>query len=198
VTSSGGGITIHRSQHAQQYVVVPNGIARNTRLTFRARGLLVMLLSLPPEWHVTADMLAEDNPDSRTAIRAAMLELREAGYVLVHRIQGERGRWTTRLEVFDTASTERALAASGPTSGDATNPQVAPNAGGPAAGQTAFIPKYRGSARTRSRPRAEPEPRPEWCGRCDRVTRHVDVGDGAVARCPDCHPIAVAARRPAP
>ena len=75
------GIVIHRSRHAQEYVVVPNGVARDKRLSFLARGLLVMLLSLPPDWHVTTDMLAEDNPDSRTGIRAAMRELREAGYV---------------------------------------------------------------------------------------------------------------------
>jgi hypothetical protein len=75
------GIVIHRSKHAQQYVIVPNAVARNAGLSFTARGLLVMLLSLPPEWHVTTDMLAEDNPDSRGAIRKAMAELRAAGYV---------------------------------------------------------------------------------------------------------------------
>jgi hypothetical protein len=90
------GIIIHRSRHTQQYVVVPNAIARNTRLSFRARGLLVMLLSLPPEWHVTTDQLAEDNPDSRTAVRAAMRELRESGYVEVHREQSDSLRRSSR------------------------------------------------------------------------------------------------------
>jgi hypothetical protein len=131
------GIIIHRSHHAQQYVVVPNAIARNTRLSFTARGLLTMLLSLPPEWHVTSDMLAKDNPDSRGAIRKAMAELRELGYVEVHREQGARGRWRTRIEVFDTPLTERVLPAFGATSGNEVSPQVAPNAGIPAAGRPA-------------------------------------------------------------
>ena len=96
------GVTIHRSRHAQDYVVVPNGIARDKRLSFLARGLLVMLLSLPPDWHVTTDTLAEDNPDSRTGIRAAMRELREAGDVQLLAERGKDGRMRRHLEVFDT------------------------------------------------------------------------------------------------
>lgn len=96
------GIVIHRSRHAQEYVVVPNSIARNATLSFLARGLLVMLLSLPPDWHVTTDMLAEDNPDSRTGIRGAMRELREAGYVQLLAERGKDGRTRRQLEVFDT------------------------------------------------------------------------------------------------
>jgi hypothetical protein len=112
------GIVIHRSHHAQQYVVVPNSIARDNRLSFCARGLLVMLLSLPPEWHVTTAMLAEDNPEGRDKIRAAMRELSDAGYVIVHREQGKRGRWTTRIEVFDTPQTEDGQSVFGATWGN--------------------------------------------------------------------------------
>jgi hypothetical protein len=95
------GVVIHRNRHAQEYVVVPNAIARNTQLSFLARGLLVMLLSLPPDWHVTTDMLAEDNPDSRTGIREAMRELRAAGYVQLLGERGKDGRTRRHLEVYD-------------------------------------------------------------------------------------------------
>jgi hypothetical protein len=131
------GIVIHRSRHAQQFVVVPNSIARDGRLSFRARGLLVMLLSLPSEWHLTTDSLAEDNPDSRTAIRAAMQELRHAGYVELVTERGSDGRIRRHLEVFDTPQTRRGQAAPGPTSGNDASSQVAPNAGIPAAGKPA-------------------------------------------------------------
>lgn len=166
------GIVIHRSHHAQQYVVVPNAIARNARLSFRARGLLVMLLSLPPEWHVTAVMLAADNPESRTAIRAAMAELRDAGYVEMHKEQGERGRWTTRLEVFDTTTTGRAQAALGATSENSASPQVAPKAGKPDAGKPDAKKKYgtssapSPSARGRRKQPAAPAAVTDLCGRC--------------------------------
>jgi hypothetical protein len=167
------GIIIHRSHHAQQYVVIPNGIARNAGLSFRARGLLVMLLSLPPEWHVTADMLAEDNPDSRTAVRAAMLELRESGYVELVTVRGADGRTRRHHEVFDTTPANRALPALGPTSENTASPQVAPNAGKPAVGIAADKKKYKTSprhARTRggeAKPQpAQPPSGAELCGRC--------------------------------
>jgi hypothetical protein len=132
-----GGLVIHRSHHAQQYVVVPNAIARDTGLSFRARGLLVMLLSLPPEWHVTADMLAADNPDSRTSVRAAMAELRQAGYVVLHTERGKDGRTRRHLEVFDTDPAKRGVPAPGATCGNTTSSQAAPTAGIPAVGKPA-------------------------------------------------------------
>jgi hypothetical protein len=131
------GIMIRRSVWTQHYVVVPNAIARNTQLSFRARGLLVMLLSLPPEWHVTADMLAEDNPDSRTAVRAAMQELREAVYVVLVTERGKDGRTRRHLEVFDKPQPKRALPALGVTSGNTMSSQVAPTAVIPAVGKPA-------------------------------------------------------------
>jgi hypothetical protein len=139
------GIVIHRSRHTQLYVVVPNAIARDTTLSLTARGLLVFLLSVPPEWHVTADMLAQDNPDSRGAIRKAMTELREARYVLLMRQRAERGRWKQWLEVFDVPQdtaghpavvpvTGRRQGASGATRENDVSSQVAPEAAPPAAG----------------------------------------------------------------
>lgn len=135
------GIVIHRSHHAQEYVVVPNSVARDSRLSFLARGLLVMLLSLPPEWHVTVDQLAAFNPDSRGALRSAMRSLRDLGYVVLITERGPDGRTRRHLEVYDTDETKRRQVALGVTSGNSASPQVGPNAGKPAVGRAAFIKK---------------------------------------------------------
>jgi hypothetical protein len=160
------GIIIHRSRHAQEYVVVPNSIARNTELSFTARGVLVMLLSLPPDWHVTADMLAQDNPDSREAIRKAMRELRAACYVVLCQERGHGGRIRRHLEVFDAPQTERGTPAFGATSGNSASSQAAPNAGIPAAIRTAFrSTKYGPKARAAACDRGGPAPHTEACRR---------------------------------
>lgn len=31
--------------------------------------------------------------------------------------------------------------------------------------------------------------RPPWCGHCDEATRQLQLDDGAITRCPDCHPL---------
>ena len=146
------GIVIHRSHHAQEFVVIPNAVAQSTVLSFGAIGLHAYLLSLPPEWSTTTDRIAEDRRDSRTAVRKYMAELREAGYVVLVTERGKDGQIRQHLEVFDQPQTGRALPASGLTRHDAhrarparvrsdqarrESSQVAPDAGIPAAGKPA-------------------------------------------------------------
>ena len=93
---------IHRSKHAQQYVVTPNHIAQDGALTLRARGLLVYLLSLPPDSYITAEDIAKHNPEGRDAIRVAMRELAKARYLVTRKYQDpENGQWWSETEVFD-------------------------------------------------------------------------------------------------
>lgn len=95
------GLVVHHGEHVQQYVVVPNSLARDTGISLLAHGTLVYLLSLPDGWHTTADAIASMFPDGRKAVRGAMAELRDAGYTVLHAEHDERGRWHKRLEVFD-------------------------------------------------------------------------------------------------
>jgi len=39
-------------------------------------------------------------------------------------------------------------------------------------------------------PPGRPSPRPPWCGSCNQGTRLLERGDGRLARCPRCHPLA--------
>jgi len=96
-----GGIAIERSRHAQEFVIIGNHAARDSRLSFRARGLHHHLLSLPSGWRVTTAQLAKDNPEGREAIRTALNELVKLGYVTREKRQGERGRWSTTMTVHD-------------------------------------------------------------------------------------------------
>jgi hypothetical protein len=107
-----------------------------------------------------------------------MAELRAAGYVETHRQQGARGRWITRLDMFDTTSTERALPAFGPTCEDSASAQVPPNASRPAAGGAAFKRKDgKSSARVHARGRPESKP-----ARVVRRVRQADPHGGAGRR----------------
>lgn len=140
------GIVIHRTKHTEQYVIIPNTIARDKRLSLLARGILVHLLSLPDGWHITTETLAKDNRESRDAIRAAMTELRAVGYVQLHTQRGKDGCTRRHLEVFDIAQdplpadllTKRGLSVVGPTSENDVFAQVAPTTGKPTVGISAL------------------------------------------------------------
>ncbi|OIQ85550.1 hypothetical protein GALL_326090 [mine drainage metagenome] len=44
-----------------------------------------------------------------------------------------------------------------------------------------------------STPSSPVDSRPTWCGKCDPRTRLLESDDGRMARCPQCHPMAIAA-----
>lgn len=79
---------IRRGQRPERYLLVSNDVVRDVRLSRRARGLLVELLSRPDNWQINVAGLLEGGPEGRDAIRAALRELEEVGYA----------RWETKQE----------------------------------------------------------------------------------------------------
>lgn len=75
------GITRARLSIDEHFTAVPNEWARDVRLSRRARGLLVEIMSHRIGWHVTTRSLAGAGPEGRDAIRSAIDELLEHGYV---------------------------------------------------------------------------------------------------------------------
>ena len=124
---------------------IQNDTIRDARLTFRSRGVLARLLSNSDGWRMTAHELAAESPgEGRQAILTALRELREAGYIVQTRRQGENGRWRTETVVYDTpqAATGVRLPDSGST--EVRSPDAgSPDAGGPDAGQPDRISKNR-------------------------------------------------------
>jgi len=94
---------IHRTGHARNFTVLPNGITQNRRLSFTARGLLAYLISLPSGAREDVRTLADNNPGvGRKGIAAALDELiRERHYFRVTS-RDDQGRIRTETFVYDT------------------------------------------------------------------------------------------------
>lgn len=93
---------IRRGPRPDRYVIIGNEIARDDRLSFRARGLLTYLLSMPEGWRTNSNQLAAQTPrEGRDAIRTALRELETAGYLTRCRLQDAAGRWHTETIVTD-------------------------------------------------------------------------------------------------
>lgn len=86
------------------FQLLRNEVARDTRLSYRASGVLADILSRPDNWETSAERLAAARPDKegRDAIRKALSELEAAGYVKRERVRDAKGHWRTVLTVFDT------------------------------------------------------------------------------------------------
>ena len=83
------------------YSVVHNDIIEDERVSFKARGLLIYLLSKPDHWRTTTAHLASVSTDGIHAVRSGLKELELIGYVKRIRKQNPSGQWTTHTVIFD-------------------------------------------------------------------------------------------------
>ena len=99
--------TIRRRRPKYEFTQIPNAALRDYRLSWRARGLLAELLSYPPGYEISVDELvkrarrAAGATEGRDAMRTAVRELKQVGYIVSTRRQDARGRWITETEVTD-------------------------------------------------------------------------------------------------
>lgn len=84
-------MAVFRVERTKDYTVMSNHHLRNKELTLKAKGLLSQMLSLPEDWDYTLKGLAAINRESIDAIRTAVLELEQAGYIVRSRVRDERG-----------------------------------------------------------------------------------------------------------
>lgn len=64
-----------------RFTQFPNQWARDNRIGYRAKGVLSLLMSHTDGWRISLQTLATNSPDGITAIRTAVLELENAGYL---------------------------------------------------------------------------------------------------------------------
>ena len=83
-------MAVFRVEKNKGYTVMSNHHLRNESLTLKAKGLLSQMLSLPETWDYTLKGLSHINRESIDAIRTAVWELEEAGYIT--RQQGRDGK----------------------------------------------------------------------------------------------------------
>ena len=83
---------VFRVEKNKGYTVMSNHHLRNKDLSLKAKGLLSQMLSLPEDWDYTLKGLALINREKIDAIRQAIRELEQAGYIVRSRERDERGR----------------------------------------------------------------------------------------------------------
>jgi hypothetical protein len=102
---------IHRNAHTHFYTPIDNGVLRDPRLSYCARGIVGYLLSLPDGQRVDIRLLTDGTPEGRGRVASAMRELERLGY-LSRKVKHTRdGNLFTDVEVFETPPDASAQAA---------------------------------------------------------------------------------------
>ncbi len=92
VKGADNDMAVFRVEKNSGYTVMSNHHLRNRALSLKAKGLLSQMLSLPEDWDYTLQGLARINRESIDAIRQAIRELEQAGYIQRSRERDEKGR----------------------------------------------------------------------------------------------------------
>ena len=85
-------MAVFRVEKNKGYTVMSNHHLRNKDLSLKAKGLLSQMLSLPEDWDYTLKGLSLINREQIDAIRAAIRELEQAGYIVRSRERDSQGR----------------------------------------------------------------------------------------------------------
>ena len=90
-------MAIIRQKRKDRFLVVDNKIIEDKRLSFKARGLLIYMLSKPDDWKFwTSELVKRSAKDGISSIRTALKELEGAGYLTRKRERSSKGTFTSQ------------------------------------------------------------------------------------------------------
>lgn len=79
-------MAVVKIEKTRDYTVMSNAHLRDVRLSLKAKGLMSLMLSLPEDWDYTIDGLTHICKENYTAIKSALDELKEWGYLTVRKL----------------------------------------------------------------------------------------------------------------
>lgn len=116
---------IRVQKRTNPYLVIDKTGLNDDRLSWKAKGLLAYLLSLPDDWTVRERDLAKRSKDGRDSTRSGIQELIKYGYVIRKRLHDENGKfdgWETIVyEVPQQVELQESPRSGFPTSGKPTS-----------------------------------------------------------------------------
>jgi len=83
---------IIRAEKKSNYTILPNEFLLDETISDKARGMLARLLSRPDNWNLNINHLVKTGKEGHTAIRSAIKELEDAGYIQRDVSRHENGR----------------------------------------------------------------------------------------------------------
>ncbi|WP_283586329.1 DnaD domain protein [Limosilactobacillus vaginalis] len=90
-------MAIIRQKRKERFSIVDNKVIEDKRLSFKARGLLIYMLSKPDDWKFfTGELVKRSSKDGLSSIRTALKEIESAGYLVRKRERSNKGTFTSQ------------------------------------------------------------------------------------------------------
>lgn len=79
-------MAVFRTKKMNNFVIMSNYHLRDKNLSFKAKGLLSYMLSLPDDWNYSIPGLISKAKENKTSIKNALDELKKYGYLDIKKI----------------------------------------------------------------------------------------------------------------
>ena len=98
---------IRRGKIDSHFTILPNEVLRDSRLSYKARGLLAYMLSFSEDWIFYTKKLTNDSEkDGRESVNTGIKELIKYGYLIKEQKRNSDGRFdTVEWVLFETPQT---------------------------------------------------------------------------------------------
>lgn len=94
-------MAVIRVEKTSNYTVMSNHHLRNKDMSLKAKGLMSLMLSLPPNWDYSIGGLVAICKESHTSIRSALKELEKNNYLIRKRVNGEKGYFSYEYTLYE-------------------------------------------------------------------------------------------------
>jgi len=94
-------MAIFRVNKNKDYTVMSNYHLRDKNMSFKAKGLLSMMLSLPDDWDYSIKGIISISKENKTSIQSALKELEENKYLKRTKKQNEKGQFEYIYDISD-------------------------------------------------------------------------------------------------
>jgi len=86
-------MAILRHKHERCFTIIANDALQDASLSWKARGILAYLLSMPDDWQFRFSDLVKRAPEGQSALSSGIRELKQAGYLTIERIRNDDGEY---------------------------------------------------------------------------------------------------------
>ena len=94
-------MSVFKIEKNKNYTVMSNCHLRDKNLTYKAKGLLSFMLSLPDDWDYSLNGLCAISKESKDGIRSILKELQEYHYLEIEKIRGEKGYFEYNYLIYE-------------------------------------------------------------------------------------------------
>ena len=94
-------MSVFKIEKNNNYTVMSNYHLRDRSLSYKAKGLLSFMLSLPEDWDYSLVGLSSISKESRDGIRTILKELQEHHYVEIEKVRGDKGYFEYNYLIYE-------------------------------------------------------------------------------------------------